>query len=74
MKTAVRYQIWTQGRSPLQNLPPNPSTFEGATGDLSSSVQTVTIGGGSPESLDFPCDSGDSLNGGDKGVYKIFYH
>ena len=27
MKTAVRYQLRTQGRSPLQILPPNPSPF-----------------------------------------------
>ena len=41
MKTAVRYQLRTQGRSPLQILPPNPSTVEGVRGDLSSSVQTI---------------------------------
>ena len=45
MKTAVRYQLRTQGRFPLQILPPNPSTVEGARGDLSSSVQTIGLEG-----------------------------
>ena len=62
--TAVRYLLRTQGRSPLQILPPNPSTVDGGEGDLSSSVQTHRIGGGYPETRDFPSDSGGGGVGG----------
>ena len=64
MKTAVRYQLRTQGRSPLQILPPNPSTFEGATGDLSPSVQTAWL-------EEDPTSRGNSpaTRGIERGVY-----
>ena len=64
MKTAVRYQLRTQGRSPLQILPPTPSTFEGATGDLSSSVQTVRLEEDPPSRGASPATRGIVWTGG----------
>ena len=51
-------------RSPLQILPPNPSTFEGATGDLSSSVQTVRLEEDPPSRGTSPATRGIVWTGG----------
>ena len=63
MKTAVRYQLRTQGRSPLQILPPpKPINRRGGEGRSLIERSDYRIGGGYPETRDFPRDSGDSLN------------
>ena len=49
------------------NFAPEPINFRGGDGRSLLERSDNTIGGGSPESRDFPRDSGDSLNGGGGG-------
>ena len=78
IKTAMRYQLRTQGRSPLQIFPPNPSTVEGARGDLSSSVQTIGLEGDTPRCGTSPATRGIvwtgslSLSISSQGAYTSF--
>ena len=56
MKTAVRYQLRTQG------FAPEPINRRGGEGRSLIERSDYRIGGGYPEMRDFPRDSGDSLN------------
>ena len=49
------------------NFAPEPINFRGGDGRSLLERSDSTIGGGSPESRDFPRDSGDSLNKGGGG-------
>ena len=54
MKTAVRYQLWAQGHSPLNILSPDPTCLVGPPGDVPASVHTMVLPGKVPLSGTFP--------------------